>query len=151
MAEETKAAPEKEPVKTALSASETPEKKHAEPRRDGGAEPGGNTRLAKANRRGLMAEAKLAAVSLGVPAARAPYAAKLADLSGVPVDEDDGPDLAAVKSAVKKVLADIPELKANAAAEKAPGLRIGANNSASQNTDDPLKAGRVKPWNKFRL
>lgn len=120
------------------------EKRLAEERRKA---PG---RLAKANRRHLAAEAKLAAVTLGVPPKRAAYAAKLADLAAVPVDEETGPDTAAVKKAVQTVLADIPELKLSAQDEKAPGLRIGANSTPSHRESAAPAASRVKPWNKFR-
>lgn len=109
-------------------------------------------RIAKANAREVMTAAKLAAVSLGVPASRAAYAARMADLSGVEVDDVDGPDTDAVKKAMEAVLKDIPELKPAAAADQKPGLKIGADNSPAKPAAAPAAAGtRIKPWNKFRV
>lgn len=109
-------------------------------------------RLEQVNHRHLLAEAKLAAVSLGVPAKRAGYAAKLADLGNIAMDDETGPDTAAIRKAVETVLRDIPELKAASQDEAKTGLRIGANST-------PIKPGtvaaptatRMKPWNKFRV
>lgn len=110
-------------------------------------------RLSKANTRQLTTDARLAALELGVPAARAAYAARLADLTGIDIDDEEGPDHDAVKKAVQKVLTDIPELKP--AAEKAdqkPGLKVGADNSSSAaKTVTSAAATRIKPWNKFRV
>lgn len=109
-------------------------------------------RIAKANAREVMTAAKLAAVSLGVPASRAAYAARMADLSGVEVDDVDGPDTDAVKKAMEAVLKDIPELKPAATPEQKPGLKIGADNSPAKPATTPAAAvTRIKPWNKFRV
>lgn len=127
------------------------ERRKNQPDGDGSTEAdAADSRLAAANQRHLAAEAKLAAVSQGVPPKRAAYAARLADLSGVPIDSEQGPDIAAVKQAVRAVLADIPELKAAAPDDKAPGLRIGANRTPSPAQQGAPAATHVKPWNKFR-
>lgn len=109
-------------------------------------------RLEAANHRHLLAEAKLTAVSLGVPAKRAGYAAKLADLGNITIDEETGPDTAAIRKAVETVLRDIPELKAAPQDKTKTGLRIGANNtSVKPGTSAAPAATRMKPWNKFRV
>lgn len=109
-------------------------------------------RLEQANQRHLLAEAKLAAVSLGVPSKRAGYAAKLADLGNIAIDEETGPDTAAIRKAVETVLRDIPELKAAPQDEAKNGLRIGANNTpVKPGTGTASAATRMKPWNKFRV
>lgn len=111
-----------------------------------------DTRLEQANNRNLLAEAKLAAVSLGVPVKRAGYAARLADLSNVSIDDRNGPDITAVQKAVETVLKDIPELKGTPDDQKKSGLRIGANRTPSKTDVAPTcAAARVKPWNKFRV
>ncbi|MFT9078588.1 hypothetical protein [Ethanoligenens sp.] len=108
--------------------------------------------LEAANHRHLLAEAKLAAVTLGVPAKRAGYAARLADLTGVDIDEENGPDTAAVQKAVETVLRDIPELKAAPQDPKRAGMRIGANSTPVKPGSVPeASASRMKPWNKFRI
>lgn len=120
---------------------------------DASTEPKGSeneNRLEKANRRHLLAEAKLAAVSLGVPAKRAGYAARLADLSNVAIDEEKGPDKTAIQKAVETVLRDIPELKGTSQNDPKTGLRIGANHTPTPSGAAPAPA-RVKPWNKFRI
>lgn len=111
-------------------------------------------RADKATQRELRAAAKLAAVSLGIPTSRADYAVRMADLSGVDIDDEDGPDADAIKSAMEQVLKDIPELKPAAQTETVkPGLTVGANNSASAGRIPPkntTQATQFKPWNKFR-
>lgn len=116
-------------------------------------------RLVKANARQVQMAARLAAVELGVPASRAEYAARMADLSKVDVDEVDGPDADAVKKAIGRVLKDIPELKgatrpSDDGKNQQPGIKIGADNSGQKPTAGTQPAAptatRVKPWNKFR-
>lgn len=70
--------------------------------------------LSTANTRLIAATAKVTATELGVKPERIAAALKLADLSAVAVGDDGEPDAAAVKAAIEKVLADVPELKAAA-------------------------------------
>jgi len=68
-------------------------------------------REASANARTIKAEAKALAASLGVKPERINYAVRLADLSGIEVDDDGEPDTKAIKSALEQVTKDLPELK----------------------------------------
>ena len=54
--------------------------------------------------------AQAAASALGIKPERVAYALKLADLSGVKVEDDMAVDQQAVTDALKKVLDDLPEL-----------------------------------------
>lgn len=71
-----------------------------------------------ANQRLIHAEARVQAVTLGIKPERIAYALKLADLSGVEVDEQGNPDAAAIKAALEAVLNDLPELRGVAAPAK---------------------------------
>lgn len=102
-----------------------PEEKKAEPKvaPDGKhpkAEPEPDAKLEAANGKLVKAAARAAALELGIPAVRADYAVRMADLTGVRVDDSGDPDAEAAKKAVEKVLTDIPELKG------AAGFRVGA-------------------------
>lgn len=145
---------EKEAAKTAASTATAQAGDQTAQAQQQAAADESSARADKATQRELRAAAKLAAVSLGIPAARADYAVRMADLSGVDIDDDDGPDSDAIKAAMEQVLKDIPELKPAAQAETAkPGLTVGANNSASAGRIPPkneTQAKQFKPWNKFR-
>ncbi|MFT9055540.1 MAG: hypothetical protein ABF449_02785 [Ethanoligenens sp.] len=145
---------EKEAAKTAVSTATAQAGEQAAQAQQQAAADESSARADKATRRELRAAAKLTAVSLGIPASRADYAVRMADLSGVEIDDDDGPDGDAIKAAMEQVLKDIPELKPAAQAETAkPGLTVGANNSASAGRIPPKNttaATQYKPWNKFR-
>lgn len=65
----------------------------------------------KANARVIRAEAKVLAVAAGVKPERIDYALRLADLSGVEVNDDGNPDSDAITKALNQVLTDVPELK----------------------------------------
>lgn len=67
--------------------------------------------LAAANQRAISSEARVQAVALGIKPERIQHAMRLADLSGVTVDENGEPDVVAIKSALEAVLKDLPELK----------------------------------------
>ncbi|HEX2986143.1 MAG TPA: hypothetical protein VHO71_04935 [Caproiciproducens sp.] len=115
-------------------------------------------KIAKANQRLVASEAKAAAIAAGVKPDRVDYVVRLADLSKVDVDEDDGPDTDAIKKAVDKVLKDMPEFKATSDDGKgnSSGFQIGADGSnqgmqrqtQQQTTNSSPTA--TKRWNKFR-
>ncbi len=89
-------------------------------------------KIAKVNQRLVAAEAKTAAIAAGAKPDRADYVVRLADLSKVDVDEDDGPDTDAIKKAIDKVLKDMPEFKATPDDGKGGGSgfqQIGADGS----------------------
>lgn len=73
---------------------------------------------AAANRRIIQAEAKAQALALGVRPERLEYALRLADLSEIEVGDDGEPDAAAIKTAIEKVLNDLPELRGAATPAK---------------------------------
>lgn len=115
-------------------------------------------KIAKVNRRLVAAEAKTAAIAAGAKPDRADYVVRLADLSKVDVDEDDGPDTDAIKKAIDKVLKDMPEFKATPDDGKNGGSgfqQIGADGStqgAHQQTQQQVQTTptATKRWNKFR-
>lgn len=112
-------------------------------------------KISKANARLVKSEAKAAAIAAGVKPEKVPYVVKLADLDGIDVDDDDGPDSDAIKKAIDKVLKDMPEFKAQAAGGgSGTGFQVGADGSQSggkpaQNAK-PNAAANVKRWNRFR-
>ena len=81
----------------------------------------------------IQAAATIAAVGLGIDAKTIPYVLKMADLSQVINDE-------ALKTALNKVLEDVPALKP-APAGQAGFVQVGASGGSSQQqtTDDALK------------
>ena len=85
-----------------------------------------------ANQRAIRSEAKLYALSAGVKAERIDTALRLADLTAVTVGDDGEPNAAAIKIAIDKVLADVPELKGEA------GGKGGTDLSGSNPNDKPL-------------
>lgn len=89
-----------------------------------------------ANQRLINAEARVQAVTLGIKPERIAYALKLADLSGVEVDEQGNPDAAAIKSALEAVLNDLPELKGTQGPSRS-GSEFNGGNTTDQN-----------PWSK---
>lgn len=110
-------------------AAETPKKDDPKTEPEGKkaeSDPAPDAKLQSANARLVQSAAKIAALGLGIPAARADYAVRMADLSGVKVDDKGDPDADAAKKAVEKVLADIPELKGGA------GFRVGAPDSGGK-------------------
>lgn len=84
-------------------------------------------------------EATIAALGLGLDVKSAPYVIKLADLSNV-MGEDGKINAENVKSALKKVLEDVPQLKPNA--QTTGGFQIGGqgNSQNNQTTDEQLNA-----------
>lgn len=66
--------------------------------------------LGRANERIVNSEARALAASRGVSAERLAYVVRMADLSGIEVDDSGIPDQDALTSAVNRVLEDIPEL-----------------------------------------
>lgn len=87
-----------------------------------------------AAQRVIRAEAKLHAVALGIKPERADMALRLADLSGVELGDDGEPDAGAIKTALEKVLADLPELKG--AANGAVGGGSNPANGSGNATPD---------------
>lgn len=85
-----------------------------------------DAKLQAATAKLVTASARAAALELGIPADRAAYAVRMADLTGVKIDDNGDPDGDAVKKAVEKVLTDIPELKGTA------GFRVGAGTPAGK-------------------
>ena len=67
-------------------------------------------RVSAAKQAVLRLSAQAAASALGIKPERVAYALKLADLSGVKVEDDMAVDQQAVTDALKKVLDDLPEL-----------------------------------------
>lgn len=87
----------------------------------------------------LQSAATMAAVGLGIDAKTIPYVLKLADLSGA-VGQDGKINEDAVKTALNKVLEDVPALKPQASG--ATGfVQVGASggSQAAANNEDALK------------
>lgn len=87
-------------------------------------------------------EAKVAALAAGVKPERLDYLLKLADLSEVAVN-DGTADAAAVKAAVEKVLADMPELKGQAGQARGGG-EFGGQGGGTGLTWEAIKAMSTK-------
>ncbi|MDU5166099.1 MAG: hypothetical protein E7J97_24005 [Citrobacter sp.] len=87
----------------------------------------------------IQAAATIAAVGLGIDAKTIPYVLKMADLSQV-MGEDGEINDEALKTALNKVLEDVPALKP-APAGQAGFVQVGASGGSSQQqtTDDALK------------
>ena len=87
----------------------------------------------------IEAAATMAAIGLGVDAKTIPYLLKMADLSQV-MGQDDKINDEALKTALNKVLEDVPALKPQAG--QATGfVQVGASGGTGQqpNNDDALK------------
>jgi hypothetical protein len=65
--------------------------------------------LGRANKRVINSEARALAASRGVSSERLAYVVRMADLSGVEVDDDGNADTETLTSAIDRVLEDIPE------------------------------------------
>lgn len=97
-------------------------------------------------------EATLEALTLGIDTKTIPYILKLADLSNV-VGTDGKVNAEAVKTAINKVLEDVPQLKAGAK-ESNNGFQIGSTAAANTGTQpagqQTQAAGPAKKrWNRF--
>lgn len=91
----------------------------------------------------------LTAVSLGLDEKTIPYVLKMADLSAV-TDKEGKINEEAVKTAINKVLEDVPQLKPSG--QESSGFRIGG--SSGQQPSGTSKAGTTtqiptKRWNRF--
>lgn len=96
----------------------------------------------------------LAAAEAGVPPSSLRYIPRLADVSSIPYAAGV-PDEAAVKSTLKKILADIPALRAPAKPPEEPKkhVQIGADSDGEVKKNKP-ESGKTpaprKPWNRFK-
>ncbi len=88
----------------------------------------------------------LAAVSLGLDAKTIPYVLKMADLSNV-TDKDGKINEESVKTAINKVLEDVPQLKP--AAEGNRGFQIGGGAQNPQQQNNTQSQVPTKRWNRF--
>ena len=97
----------------------------------------GQSAVAQANQRALMAETKVEAMTmaseLGVEQKTIPYLLKMADLSSVAKDGQIDQDK--LKESLNAVLADIPQLKVSPE-EKAKGFKVGADTSGQANGNE---------------
>lgn len=88
----------------------------------------------------------LAAVSLGLDTKTIPYVLKMADLSNV-TDKDGKINEESVKTAINKVLEDVPQLKP--AAEGNRGFQIGGGAQNPQQQNNTQSQVPTKRWNRF--
>lgn len=105
-----------------------------------------------ANNAKLTAEvnqsATLEAVKQGVDVASIPYVLKMADFSAVITDGKINAEK--LTEAVKKVLDDIPALKAKAS-ENAGVQKIGGDGSGTSDGTKPNSSVPTKKWNRFNI
>ncbi len=96
----------------------------------------------------LQSAAMMAAVELGIDAKTIPYVLKMADLASA-VDKDGKINGEAVKTAVSKVLEDVPQLKPAAADSR--GFQIGGSGSTQSSPPEKTNTNPVpaKRWNRF--
>lgn len=83
-----------------------------------------------------------AATELGIAAANVPYVQKLADLTGATNDKGEV-DAAKIKSALEKVLTDVPAFKATAEDGKEKGFQVGGKGSNTDKADEAEKRLRA--------
>lgn len=91
----------------------------------------------------------LTAVSLGLDAQTIPYVLKMADLSAV-TDKDGKINEEVVKTAINKVLEDVPQLKPKE--QEHNGFRIGGSGgqqSAGNTKENSINQVPTKRWNRF--
>ena len=97
----------------------------------------GQSAVAQANQRALMAETKVEAMTmaseLGVEQKTIPYLLKMADLSSVTKDGQIDQDK--LKESLNAVLKDIPQLKVSPE-DKPNGFKIGADTGGQQSGND---------------
>lgn len=93
-----------------------------------------------ANRRLVRADAKVMAVTLKIKPERVDHAIRLADLSGVDVDENGNVDEKALREALEKVAEEIPELlqASESAEESKPGFKLGGSGGSGTAKGDAL-------------
>lgn len=92
-------------------------------------------------------DAVLTAMFLGLDAKTIPYVLKLADLSSV-MDKDGKINEEAVKTAINKVLEDMPQLKPVSAENK--GFQIGGSGQLNQQQNNVNQnTVPTKRWNRF--
>ena len=83
-------------------------------------------------------QATIEALGLGIEAKTLPYALKMADLSSA-VDVDGKVDVEAIKTALTKVLEDVPALKPTITQKPAEGFQqIGAGGQSQSNVTDQM-------------
>lgn len=109
--------------------------------------------LENSNKAKLMAEvnqsATLEAVKQGVDVASIPYVLKMADFSAVSTDGEINTEK--LTEAVKKVLDDIPALKAKTN-ENAGGVqKIGGDGNGTSDGTKPNSNVPTKKWNRFNI
>lgn len=85
-----------------------------------------------ANARMVAAEAKAAAIALGVKPDKVTYLLKLADLSAIEPAEDGSIDVKAVNAAIETVLKDLPELKGSTGTQQGGSDFSGGNGGSEK-------------------
>lgn len=110
-------------------------------------------RVDAANKRAIQAEAKVQAAALGIRPERIAHALRLADLSGVDVDDAGEPDAKTIKTALESVVKDLPELKGSGAGRN--GGEFSGGDHQPENLDDKIreaeKAGDLRLARSLKL
>ena len=102
---------------------------------------------ATAQRAQIEKDAIMTAISIGLDAKTIPYVLKLADLTSV-MDKDGKINEEAVKTAINKVLEDMPQLKPVSAENK--GFQIGGSGQQNQQQNNVNQnTVPTKRWNRF--
>lgn len=102
---------------------------------------------ATAQRAQIEKDATMTAISIGLDAKTIPYVLKLADLTSV-MDKDGKINEEAVKTAINKVLEDMPQLKPVSAENK--GFQIGGSGQLNQQQNNVNQnTVPTKRWNRF--
>lgn len=88
----------------------------------------------------IAQQATLEALTLGVDVKTIPYVLKMADMSGVKIGKDGALDVAAIQTALNKVLDDVPVLKPHKD-EQAKGFQqIGAGGGSGETAQSDMLA-----------
>lgn len=94
--------------------------------------------MAKANQRVIRSEATMQALSMQIRPDRVEHVIRLADLTGVGMDEHGQPDKAAILAALEAVVSTTPEFKATVGEDGKPGFKIGASDQQQSMKDAEL-------------
>ena len=113
---------------------------------DGAAQAAVTAQLEQVNQRLIYAEALITAGRLGFNPDRVEHAVRIADLSGVKVDDKGKVDTETVKAALSKVLEEIPEFKA--AANTASGFKVGSDGEGKKSDKITSLADAVRDYYK---
>lgn len=88
----------------------------------------------------IAQQATLEALTLGVDVKTIPYVLKMADMSGVKIGKDGALDVAAIQTALNRVLDDVPVLKPHKDEQSKGFQQIGAGGGSGEAAQSDMLA-----------